>query len=98
MQRIDKFPVLRTLILATALLFASLPGALGAGIVMAVALIASVVVHLRRERRDIAREHALGGIVAALLFWLAVAQSDASRAEQTSYVKLSVPKESAAGV
>lgn len=53
-----------------------LPGSLGASIVMAVALIASVLVHARRERKDIAREHALGGLIAALLFWTAVAQSD----------------------
>ena len=53
-----------------------LPGSLGAGVVMAIALVASVVLHDRRDRTDIAREHALGGLVAALLFWLAVAQSD----------------------
>ena len=71
-----------TLLLAASSMIAAgwaidLPGSLGAGVVAAIVVSASVVVHPRRGRPAIAREHALGGLVAALLFWVSIAQSDA---------------------
>lgn len=53
-----------------------LPGALTATIIASVAVVASVMFHIQRDERAVAREHALGTLVVALLCWFSIAQSD----------------------